>query len=94
MPVRKADPSLDARHDAELQRLQDAAMQCGLTFIVRERVTSTITAVSVQSASMKTPPLYGVVTPFGFALNLQDLMRITGPEKNKLKDVFTVMQRV
>ena len=94
MAVQKKNPTLEARHDAELMRVQDAAVQCGLTFVVRERTTPTLTAVTLQVVSMKSPPLYGIVTPYGFSLNLQDLMRITGPEKNKLRDVFTIMQRV
>ncbi len=90
----KKSSDLEAAHNQALQRLEEAALQCGLTFSIRERTTTTLTAVTLQLPSMKTVPLFGVVTPFGFSLNLQDLMRITGPEKNKLKDAFTVMQRV
>lgn len=92
MAPKKTD--LERAHDEALSRLQDAATQCGLTFAVRDRTTTTLTAVTLHVSSMKTPPLYGVVTPYGFSLNLADLTRLTGPEKNKLRDVREVMQRV
>ncbi len=88
-----AKSALEQAHDQHLARLQDAALVNGLTFALRDQTTNTITAVTLQLPTQKTPPLYGVVTPHGFSLNLQDLTRLTGPEKNKLRDLFTTMQR-
>jgi len=95
MAARKdAHASLESAHDDLLQKVQTAATQCGLTFAVRDRTTPLLTAVALQAPSMKTPPLFGVVTPYGFSLNLADVTRMTGPEKNKLRDLREVMQRV
>lgn len=90
----KLNPTLETLHDQELDRLQQAAVQCGMTFAVTERTTSTCAAVTLHVASMKTPALHGVVTPFGFSLNLADVTRMTGPEKQKLRDLRELMQRV
>lgn len=81
-------------HDEQLQRVQDACAACGLTFAIRERYSPSVTAVTIQLPSQRTPAIYGVVTAFGLSINLQDMTRITGPEKNKLKDVFTYLTRV
>lgn len=94
MALKKSDPTDEQITIQQLDRLQQAAVQSGVTFAVEERISPICAAVLLHVASMKTPPLRGVVTPYGFSLHLADVTRMTGPEKQKLRDLREIMQRV
>lgn len=94
MAVTPKSRDIPAQHDEQMQRFADACTACGLTFAVRDNSIPNITAVSLRLLNQRSPDIYGVITPYGFSLNLQDLTRITGPEKTKLRDVFTYLTRV
>lgn len=95
MPPNKIGMSqLTQLHDAHIAKHEAACLQCGLTFAVLERVTPVLTLVAFKLSSGRTPDIHGVITPVGFSVNLADVARLTGPEKNKLKDVKTVVERM